>query len=86
MGPVVYALGTIVTFACGFLLARSYRQVRQRLLFWSSICFFGLALSNLLLFIDLVILPVTIDLYIWRLLVAAIAMIFLMYGLIWTES
>ncbi|MGH9727528.1 MAG: DUF5985 family protein [Candidatus Acidiferrales bacterium] len=82
MGPSVYVLGILVTLSCGVLLMRGYARGRKRLLLWSSLCFFGLALSNLLLFIDLVMLP-GVDLYLWRLIAGAIAMMFLMYGLIW---
>jgi hypothetical protein len=82
MGPAVYLLGTVITLSCAILLVRGYWRGRQKLLLWSGICFFGLAASNLLLFLDLVILP-NVDLYIWRLATAAIAMLFLLYGLIW---
>jgi len=56
--------------------------MKQRLLLWSSLCFFGLAISNFLLFLDLVVLP-NVDLYIWRLATAAVATLLLLYGLIW---
>jgi hypothetical protein len=82
MGPAVYILGVLVTFACGVLLSRAYIKVRKRLLLWSAICFFGLAFSYLLVFIDLVVFP-EIDLYRWRLLTAAAAMLVLIFGLIW---
>jgi hypothetical protein len=82
MGPAVYILGVLVTLACGVLLSRAYIKVRKRLLLWSAICFFGLAFSYLLVFIDLVVFP-EIDLYRWRLLTAAAAMLVLIYGLIW---
>lgn len=82
MGPAVYVLGILVTLSCGILLMRGYVRAKQRLLLWSGLCFFGLALSNLLVFIDLVVLP-DVDLYLWRLVTGAIAMMMLMYGLIW---
>lgn len=82
MGPAVYILGVLVTFACGVLLSRAYVKVKKRLLLWSAICFFGLALSNFFVFLDLVVFP-EIDLYRWRLLTAAAAMLVLIYGLIW---
>lgn len=82
MAPTVYILGFLVTLCCGILLSRAYIGVRKRLLLWSAICFFGLALSNLLLFLDLVVFP-SIDLYLFRLLTAAISMVILLYGLIW---
>ena len=82
MAPYVYIFGTLVTLACGVLLINAYRRARMRLLLWSGICFLGLAVSNLLVFLDLVVFP-QVDLYRWRLLTAAIAMLILLYGLIW---
>lgn len=82
MGPAVYILGTLVTLICGVLLLRGYARVHKRLLLWSGICFFGLALNNFLVFLDLVILP-EVDLYRFRLGAAAVAMLLLLYGLIW---
>jgi hypothetical protein len=82
MAAAVYILGTLVVIACGALLLRGYFAGRKKLLLWSSICFFGLGVSNFLIFLDLVVFP-SQDLYFWRLLTAAIAMMFLLYGLIW---
>jgi hypothetical protein len=50
---------------------------------WSGLCFAGLALSNALLFVDLVLLGETTDLYPCRLGTAAVAMALLVYGLVW---
>lgn len=82
MGPVVYALGASISLACAVLLIRAYWRVRKKLLLWSGLCFAGLAASNLLLFVDLVLEP-DVDLYFWRLITAVIAMACLLYGLIW---
>ncbi|MGC2298058.1 MAG: DUF5985 family protein [Acidobacteriaceae bacterium] len=82
IAPAVYIFGFLVTLSCGVLLARAYAAGRKRLLLWSAVCFFGLALSNLMVFIDLVLLP-NVDLYLVRLLTAAAAMLILLYGLIW---
>ncbi len=82
IAPAVYIFGFLVTLACGVLLFRAYAAVRKRLLLWSAVCFCGLAISNLLVFVDLVLLP-TVDLYLLRLITAAIAMLLLLYGLIW---
>jgi hypothetical protein len=78
----VYILGSLVTLCCGILLLRAYRRSRMRLLLWSALCFMGLALSNLLVFVDLVLLP-NVDLYLLRLITAAVAMVILLFGLIW---
>jgi Family of unknown function (DUF5985) len=78
----VYLLGAAVALICGVLLMRGYFRRRRGLLLWSSLCFIGLAISNLLVFVDLVLLPEK-DLYVWRLGTAAVAMLLLLYGLIW---
>lgn len=85
VAPVVYCLGMLVTLLCAVLLLRSYRRAGARLLLWSGVCFAGLTLSNLLLVIDLLLLPET-DLYVWRLGTAAAAMLVLLYGLIFTSE
>ena len=83
MAGAVYILGTLVALACAVLLLRGYVRGRQKLLLWSSFCFFGLAISNFLVFVDLIMLPTQIDLYPLRLATAAVAMLLLLYGLIW---
>lgn len=83
MAAAVYILGALVSLTCGVLLVRAYGRVRKRLLLWSGICFLGLAVSNCLTFLDLIVLPTQIDLYVWRLLATTAAMLVLLYGLIW---
>jgi hypothetical protein len=83
MAPYVYFLGALTTLLCAVLLLRGYYRGRQRLLLWSGLCFAGLTVSNTLLFVDLVLLPTAIDLYLLRLATAAVAMLLLVYGLIW---
>lgn len=85
MGPAVYILGALTSLCCGLLLLRSYSQVKRRLLLWSGLCFVGLAISNLLIFVDLVIFPDT-NLYPLRLGTAAASMLLLLYGLIWESE
>lgn len=85
MAGAVYILGTLVTALCAFLLLRAFARVGQRLLLWSGLCFLGLTVTNALVFVDLELLP-SIDLYTWRLLVAAVAMLLLVYGLIRERS
>ncbi len=81
MASAVYILGTLVALACAILLLRGYSRGRQRLLLWSGLCFLGLALSNLLIFVDLILIPQR-DLYLFRLATAAVSMLLLVYGLI----
>jgi hypothetical protein len=70
---------------CAFLLLRAYGSVRKRLLLWRGLCFTGLTLSNGLVFLDLAVMP-EISLYGWRLGVAAISLMLLVYGLIFESD
>jgi hypothetical protein len=85
MALTVYSLCAITSLICATLLLRSYLANRTPLLFWSSLCFFGLALNNILLFIDLVVVP-TIDLSLYRALCALAAVSVLLIGLIWDSE
>lgn len=78
----VYILCFLTSAACAWLLGRSYLANRTRFLLWSSICFVFLALNNLALVFDLVILP-AYDLRLARLLLALAAAISLIWGFIW---
>ena len=82
MATAVYVLCAVAAFACAWLLGRSYARSRVRLLLWSAICFAGLALNNVILFVDKVIAP-DVDLSAWRLVPAAAGLAALVYGLIW---
>jgi len=62
---------------------RYYLKVRSSLLLWAGLCFVGLSLNNILLFVDLAILPKTIDLSPYRGMLAFASMAILVYGLIW---
>lgn len=79
----IYLLCAITSLICLILLARGYARTGVKLLLWSSICFVGLALNNLLLFIDLVILPREVDLVFWRQLTTLISVSVLLYGFVW---
>jgi uncharacterized protein DUF5985 len=47
----------LASSACALLLFRGYLRRRIRLLMWSGICFIGLTINNVALFIDLVVFP-----------------------------
>jgi hypothetical protein len=81
----IYILCAITSILCTVLLVRGYRQSRARLLFWSAWCFFGLALNNLLLVIDLRVIS-TVDLNIWRTIPAVVGLVLLVYGLVWESA
>lgn len=82
MAPLVYALCALTSLLCVGLLVRGYLQSRARLLLWASLCFAGLALNNVLLFVDLQMVP-TVDLSVWRSLPALAGVMLLVYGLVW---
>jgi hypothetical protein len=85
MASVVYALCALTSGLCAVLLWRAYRASRARLLLWSSLSFIGLACNNLLLFVDLVVVP-SVDLALYRSLMAAISVLVLLMGLIWDSN
>lgn len=82
MGEAVFALCALTSLGCGVLLWRSYSRTRARLLLWSSICFGFFALNNILLCIDLIVVP-TVDLSLGRAILAAAAIALMNFGLIW---
>lgn len=63
------------------MLFRAYRSSRTHLLFWSSICFIGLALNNALLLVDLYVVP-DLDLFLIRTGLALVGVSALIYGLV----
>jgi hypothetical protein len=82
----VYLLCLATSAACAVLLARSYTRTRARLLLWSALCFTFLALNNLIVVIDLLVLPTAIDLSLWRLTASLVAVSVLLYGFIWESE
>ena len=72
-------------FVHGMMLSMidAYRQNGVRLLLWSTLCFVGLTINNVLLFFDLVVFPTEIDLRYWRLSASLVGLLFLLYGFIW---
>ena len=82
MPEVVYSLCFLMSLLCAGLLVRSYRAARSSLLMWSSLCFIGLAISNLILVIDLVLTGPTTDLSMVRQGAALAALALLVVGLV----
>lgn len=78
----VYTLCFLTSSACALLLGRSYARTGARLLLWSSTCFVLLAANNLVLVVDLLVVP-DHDLRIWRLLLALGGVGTLLFGFIW---
>ena len=83
MAIAIYSLCAITSLISSWLLSRAYWRTRSRLLLWSAISFAGLALNNLALWVDKLLLPVDIDLSVLRASIGLIAMLLLLYGLVW---
>ena len=78
----IYLLCAATSLAAASMLLRYYLRRRTPLLLWSCIGFFGLAVNNVLTFADLVVYP-SIDMSLARAATGALAMLALVYGLIW---
>lgn len=81
-GTVVYVLCALTSAVCAGMLFRAWLRNRVGLLLWSALCFAGLTLNNVLLFIDLRVLPDR-DLSLVRTLPALLGVGLLLFGLIW---
>ena len=85
MAEVFYALCTLTALFCAWLLLRAYFRSRYKLLLWGGLCFIGLTLNNALLVADKQLFP-DLNLFTWRLLIALVAMLVLLYGIIWDKE
>ncbi len=81
-GFIIYGLCAMTALLCAWLLLQAYRRGRYRLLLWSGLCFAGLTVNNMLVVLDNALGPFA-DLSTWRLVVGLLAMLVLLYGLIW---
>lgn len=86
MAEAVYILCALTSAACAVLLLRGYSRSGMRLLLWSGLCFMCLALSNVLLFVDLVLVGPETDLSLLRSSIALVGVATLLYGLIWDSQ
>jgi hypothetical protein len=73
MPGVVYLLCAATCLLCAILLFRGHARTGVRLLFWSGLCFVGLMLDNLMLYIDVIV-------------VGLIAIMLLLFGLVWESK
>jgi hypothetical protein len=85
MAEVVYLLCALTSTFCALLQVRSYRRQRSGLLLWSSACFVGFAINNVMLFVDLVVVP-DVDFSLVRTASALAAVVMLLVGLIWESK
>jgi Family of unknown function (DUF5985) len=79
---IIYMLCVITSLLCAWLLARAFLRGRSRLLIWSALCFAFLAVNNLVLAVDILLLP-DVDLSILQLLTSLAAVMVLLYAFVW---
>jgi hypothetical protein len=82
IATAVYVLCGLTSAACALLLLRAYGRRGARLLLWSGLGFVGFAVGNLMLVVDLVILPDR-DLVLMRSVPVLAGLAVLIYGLVW---
>lgn len=82
IAEAIYITCALTSAVCAWLLIRGYRASGTRLLFWAGLCFIGLTIDNVVLYVDLALTPNTIDLFYYRTIPAALGLIVLMFGLI----
>lgn len=85
MASLIYLLCAATALACAVLLWRSLRSSRTALVFWSSVCFLGLSVESLLLYVDRIAFP-RVDLAAYRHVVGLVALTSLIYAFIWDSS
>lgn len=85
VGPAVYALCALTAALCAALLLRAHQRTKSALLFWSGLCFVLLTVNNIVVVVDLVILP-DINLFLLRNVAALTGMVLLLYGLVWKSE
>lgn len=81
----VYLLCFVTSTTCAILLARSYIRTSARLLLWSALAFALLALNNLVVVLDMVLIK-SISFQILRLILSISAVTVLLFGFIWDEK
>jgi hypothetical protein len=82
---LVYTLCFATSALCAWLLGRSFRRSRARLLLWSALCFGLLAVANFAVVLDMLVFP-DVDLRLVRLSLSLAAISVLLFGFIWDEE
>jgi hypothetical protein len=85
MPGLVYILCAATSLASAYLLWRAARGSASRLLLWSALCFLGMAVNNVLLFVSAVT-PPSIDLVPAANVAALLSILVLLVGLIWDAT
>lgn len=82
MPALVYTLCFLTSVLCAVLLLISYARNKSRLLLWSAVSFFFLAVNNFFVLGDLVLFP-DLNLLAFRHIASLAAVCTMIYGFIW---
>jgi hypothetical protein len=85
MPGLVYLLCAATSFLCAVLLLRGFARTGVRLLLFSGICFVGFTIDNFVLYLDLIVIP-EIDISLVRRMPGLIALVVLLFGLVWESK
>ena len=85
MALIIYLLCALTSLLAAVQLLAAYRRTRTRLLLWSGLCFVCFCLNNVILIVDVRILPER-DLSVLRSLPLVVGISLLLYGLIWESA
>lgn len=85
MAELIYGLCTLLATAIAVMLWRQHRRSPTRMIYWTALCFSGLALSNLLLVMDKFVFP-DLDLRLLRHSVSLLSIGLLLFGLVYEEE
>lgn len=84
MAAFIFTLCALTALGCCILLLRAWYRSKTPLLLWSGLCFAGLTLSNLVVVVDELLLPLR-DWSPWRVGLGVVSVAILLYGLILEE-
>jgi Family of unknown function (DUF5985) len=81
----IYLLCAGTCLLCAVMLLRGYARTHVRLLLWSGLCFLGLMLDNVMLYVDVVVVP-DVSLVVVRKFPGLIGIVLLLFGLVWDSK
>lgn len=86
MAVVIYVLCAMTALVCAVMLLLGSRRTGSRMLFWSGLCFAGLAFTNLVVVVDAMQVMPNENFSTLRLGSALLALMLLLYGLIFEKE
>ena len=84
MAELIYGLCTLLSLAIAVMLWRQHLRAPARMIYWTALCFSGLALSNLLLVLDKLVFAG--EFTIARQSVALVSIGLLLFGLVYEDE